>query len=236
MVDGMSVQEDTMTYAVIVCMGRTGSTLLVHLLDSHPEIEFRGELFLPQGDFEQRTDTTRRDYLRSGAYRTTARVRGFKMPFEWILKFPGVFEDFRALGYKVLLLHRTNYLSQLVSAKLAASAVDYSSLRAYPEQSIIIDKWELAHFFGIAHYLNGHVLPNLAQGMETHVVRYEDLHDKATQQALLDFLGVERQPLTTPTIKARTNPLSEVVANYGELKLFFSDSPVKYLFDDPRAI
>jgi hypothetical protein len=217
-------------------MGRTGSTWLANLLDSHPEIEFRGELFLPEGDFEQRTDITRREYLRLGAYQTTARVRGFKMPFDWILKFPGVFEDFHALGYKAILLQRTNHLSQLVSAKLAASAVDYSSRSVYPEQSIIIDKWELARFFGIAQYVNGYVLPTLAQGLESHIVRYEDLQDATTQHALLDFLGVERRPLTTPTTKARTKPLTEVIANYEELKLFFSDSPAEYLFHDPNAI
>lgn len=213
------------TNCVIICMGRTGSTLLVELLDSHPDVEFRGELFRPGGEFLSRTDWTRREYLERGAYRTQAEIRGFKMPFDWIIRYPGIFDDLEDLGYRAILLHRRNLLSHFVSAKLAGLNQNWASQAAYPEQELLVDKWELSRFFGIAAYVWGYVLPNMTKNLQTLTVYYEDLLHSDAHDNLLKYLGARPAALSTQTVKARTRSLRDVITNYDELAEFFFGLP-----------
>lgn len=224
-----------MTHAVIVSLGRTGSTLLTHMLSSHPDAEFHGELFAPMGWFEQQTRWSRREYVAHGAYGTDANLKGFKMPFDWLVNYPGVLDDLKAVGYKVVLLRRSNSMSHYVSMQLASKNADWSSRAPYANQKLQIDKWALVQFVMLVKALDFDVIPKLVAPMETHELSYESLQMQDVQDKLLDFLGIDRYPLSTPTVKARTRRLDEVVDNYDELKAFFTGSPLEPLFIDASA-
>jgi hypothetical protein len=215
---------------VIVAMGRTGSTMLTGMLDSHPQIECRGELFKPGGEF-QHSGLSRRPYLERAAYLTNAPVKGFKMPFDWILDHPGIFDDLLALGYRVIRLTRVSPVEQFASALLAQKNNAWNSEEPYAAQSIEIDPWNFLTFLGTASLANVAMDRMTAQFQRLYLT-YESLGDAQTRASLLRFLGVAQHALTTSTVRSRVVPLQEAVTNYQELVRFFSGGPYAELFPE----
>lgn len=201
----------------IVCMGRTGSQLLVRLLNSHPEIECKGELFGPHREYSEFPALTRREFLEQHAYDTDLPIKGFKMPFDWILDHPGIFDDFRHLGYRIVRLNRENVLAHLVSIKLAQRNNDWASRNRYSMETTSIKESELWEFAGSRSSCNT-VLNRFSAPLETAYFSYEALLAPELQRRLLKFLGAPPVALTTDTVRQRTRPLSETIENIAELR------------------
>lgn len=215
-----------MSRFAIVSMGRTGSTMLVGLLDSHPGIECKGELFGPHGAFHQHTGTSRREYLERYAYDTDQAIKGFKMPFDWILDYPGIFDDFSALGYKIVRLNRRRPLDHFLSINLAQANMNFESQEKYKVQKITIDPWQVVTFLG-SRNTQMTVLDRFCANAnaETEFVDYEDLTSEACHRRLLGFLGASPQPLTAMTVRQRRGGLRDSIGNYDELVAFLRCSP-----------
>lgn len=209
---------------VIVSMGRTGSTLLTGLLNSHREIECQGEIISPHGKFSQFKDIRRKEFLRRYAYDTHKPIKGFKMPFDWAIQEAGVFEDLKELGYCAIKLVRANPLDHFVSAKLADLNIDYSSQSSYANQAITVSPWEFMQFLGYASAANM-CLDAMIAGMPKIDVGYENLLMTKLQSKILNFLGAEPHELKAQTVRSRTKPIEEVIKNYHALSVFFRDSP-----------
>jgi hypothetical protein len=221
------------TQFAIVCMGRTGSTLLQNLLNSHPEIECKGELFSPANNhpvFADFPKLSRRKFLERHAYDAEKPIRGFKMPFEWILHHPGIFEDLAAMGYKIVRLSRGHPLEHFVSSKLADINNDWSSREPYQKQHLTVSPVEFMAFCGIRSDREN-TLDVLCRPLpKQHFIVYEHFFNLPMQHSLLSFLDAPHLPLSSPTVKGRTIPLHQAITNYDELVAFFADTPYKVMF------
>lgn len=225
-----------MKFFAIVSIGRTGSTMLQNLLDSHPEIECKHELFHPDPAMRDVTfyqysgQLSRQEYLRKQAYTTEKPVKGFKMPVSWLPMQPGAFEDIAKLGYGVIRLKRRDVLAHFVSLKLAILNSEWTSRVEYVRQSCRVEPWEFVRTIATWQYQEV-LMDALCKGLQLHEVFYEDVQRTETIDKLLRFLGATPGcTLNTPTIKARTVPLQDSIENYSELTRFFEDSPFSDLF------
>lgn len=214
-----------MMHFVILCMGRTGSTLLVDLLRSHSEIECQGEIFGPAEGYVQHPGLTRGEYLDGPAYRTDRPIKGFKMPFDWVLMHPGIFDDLKSRNYHAIMLGRMNALDHFISARLADLNTDWGSFQSYAMEELRVNPFEFMSFVG---YRNCAVnaLEKMWGERPCHSVMYEGIFSEDAQREILDFLSARQTGLTTTTTRARTKKdASEVVTNYDELVEFFKLSP-----------
>ena len=217
------------TNFVIVSMGRTGSTLLVGLVNSHPDVECQGEIISPHGKFSAFASMSRTDFLAHHAYETDKPIKGFKMPFDWVIKQAGVFEDLRRLGYRVIRLRRADRVAHLVSSKLAGLNMNYESTGAYAKQSITVSPWEFVQFTGYVSAAEK-CLDEMIDGFDILDVSYEHLLKPDTHKQIVAFLGAKPFGLTARTMRSRTRPIHEVVTNYAELSRFFQASPFRRMW------
>jgi hypothetical protein len=217
-------------FFAIVCEGRTGSNLLVDLLDSHPQIECAPELYHPQaGTFKNYPGISHREFLDLHTYKTSLPIRGFKMPINWILEHPDIVAEFRADNYKIIRLTRENVLDHFLSVQLAILNSNWCSESVYDIQNLKVDPWEWLEFVGTRHGVTW-ATEVICAGMDSFSISYEQLLRPESQASLLHFLGADTHELRTVKIRMRTKPVHEIVENYDQLVKLFSDSPYAGLF------
>ena len=210
------------SYFVVTGIGRSGSTMLVHLLDSHPDIECKGEEISPFGINSKFPDLPYRTLIEDRLFSGNASVCGFKMPWDWTLQYPEVWATFKELRPKFILADRENKLDVFVSSKLAALNSDWSSRNAYAKTLIRVSEnelWAALHYYEYMTHANRRMAE--ATGSDVFVALYSQPLVPGHQKQILDFLGVRFAPLSTPTIRARQQPLSDIIENYTELKHAF---------------
>lgn len=222
------------THFAIVSMGRTGSTLLANLLNSHPHIECRGELFHPIMGNYKNFSLPPSKFLRRHAYETRLPIRGFKMPWDWIPLYPSVFDYFAAQNYRIIRLVRENALEQFLSAKLARLNNSWDSLEVYKEQRISIHPLELMAYIGERLMIEV-ALDGFCKGLPSYHISFEKLFDKEKQAGLLAFLEASISPLSTSTIASRTIPLHEAITNFDELANFYANTDYAQWFQRAEA-
>ena len=206
------------TYFAIVCMGRTGATLLQNLLNSHPDIECQGELLNPMIAPYRYFEGTSRQFLKQ-AYETQKPIRGLRLPYDSIMHHPAVFRDLQELGYRIVWLSRRNSLEHFVSVKLAL----------YDRQRIKVDPIQFLEFRG--SQASAEVFLDFATRPfnRTHI-DFDDLLDPVAMFDLQTFLGAAPRLLTSSTIKGRTIPVHEAVENYNDLISYFADTTYASIF------
>lgn len=135
-------------------------------------------------------------------------------------------------GLKVVFLVRENYLDTEVSFKLAMQSGNWRSKRNHDKYAKIkIEYEELSKRFkqreGILQRIEDKI-----QDLDVLKVTYESmLRDKEqTLSMIQDFLGLERQSLTTSLRKQQGRELKEVIENYDELKERFQGSEWEHFF------
>jgi LPS sulfotransferase NodH len=212
------------TYFAIVSTGRTGSTYLQHLLDSHPEIACLGEMISPLGVYAQYREMDLSQFIEERMFGDAEGVLGFKMPWPWTDEFPGVWDAFRSLGFRLISLSRRNKLDQYLSVMLADKTGLWDSSAHYPVQRIEIDPRALRGFFSTVKNVEAFLVDKCSQFDHLSVI-YEDLLRGQGHAELQDFLGVTQAPLHVNTVRSRVVPRSESIANFDMLKRQFADSP-----------
>ncbi|MEQ9812306.1 MAG: sulfotransferase [Azospirillaceae bacterium] len=221
------------SYFVVTGLGRSGSTMLTRLLNSHPEIECHGETISPTGLNAEHPDLGFRELIETRMFTSDCTVCGFKMPWDWLLAYPDVWATFKALGVKFIFLERENKLDLYVSQKLAEANYDWSSSRVHQKTVVEIDEEHLRtclYQYEVMSWLNH----KMAGAISDQVFRayFSQLLDPGHQRDLLGFLGLDQRPLATDTVRARQKPLSEVVVNYSGLKQAFASSRWSWMFHD----
>lgn len=207
---------------VILCLGRTGSTHLQSLLDSHPDVRCFGELFTHNAHtFDDVFLASEHDdaveYLREVTGSVEEPVVGFKLPVNSIRAHEQVLEIFRQPSLRVIRLSRRNLLALYVSRRLLATTrVPQSTHGSYGETRLRLDPQQA---LGAFRRMEEHErwLDDLAEGHPTFALAYEDLIGGSGLDGLQGFLGVEPRPLESHFEKLRTRPLEETVENWDEL-------------------
>jgi hypothetical protein len=221
----------------ILCVGRVGSEHLVSLLDSHSRVTCFGELFAPPGGAGPPRATTRVPrFFESGhddpwAYwgdvtgRLTDQVIGLKLPHSSLKGHPRSGELVESKEVDFIRMRRTNRLAQYVSVLMALdSGVWQSTDGSYRKRPVRVDTERCIN--GLRNIDRSEAeLDRLAAGHRVFELRYEELALGHGLEAVQEFLGVEPQPLTSPSEQLRTLPLKDVIENYDELASALADTP-----------
>jgi LPS sulfotransferase NodH len=224
---------------VVLTRGRTGSTYLLSLLESHPRIRVWGEVF---GEARLRRHYIKARILANGPVRYLERcferkgweaAAGIKIMYRhfetdyalaWgIPELPKILAFLKkSKDLKIIHLKRRNKLKAIVSGKMAAATRQYivtkEAKRAAGVQiELFPDECE-QKFEQIANWEKTY-----DESFEDHEklnIYYEDLtaDTESEHNRVLDFLGVAKRRLRAKTIKQRVRPIHKVVKNYEELR------------------
>jgi hypothetical protein len=214
---------------VIITTGRTGSELLVSLLDSHPMIRCDGEILRDGRAFPNA-------YIQSRAAMAGVRGRrafGFKLLLSHFrapggtIRGIGPAEEYPAvlhrLGYKVILLVRRNPVEQAMSYIMATERQFHyreGDTRAVDPISVdpvrlMAATWILESDTSVLNEIVGPV-PHLTLTYEDDLLS-PDSH-QATVDRVCGYLGIETAVAHSRLVKAGPRRVSEQLANYGEIK------------------
>lgn len=222
---------------VILCLGRTGSTHLVALLDSHPEVRCFGELFPHErGTLDEayapywRDDAA--DYVIALTAEVTQPAVGFKLPMGSIQAHPDALRLIEPEGLQIIRLSRLNLLSLFASRRLLASTRDATSRGDYGGATVALDPKQCIAMFKRTEE-HERYLDEIADGKPTFRITYEELVAGERLAELQRFLGVEPMALKSGHSRERKRPLSETIENWPEIEGALRGSPYeKFLQDD----
>ena len=233
----MSSANGTGLSFVILCLGRSGSTHLVSLLDSHPEIRCFGELFTYQeGTLDEAYITSSRsdpqDYVAHLTAPLTEKAVGFKLPLSSIRAHPDVLSLLEPPDLGMVRLRRLNLLALFVSRRLLASTrVPQSTRGDYGETTVVLDpKKTLAVLRRIEEH--EHYLDELAGDKPVFQITYEELVKGQRLDDIQRFLGVQPTALESPFRRIRNRPLAETIQNWSEIESALRGSPYERFLED----
>jgi len=222
---------------VILCLGRTGSTHLVFLLDSHPQIRCFGELFTYQEGtldeaFVTSSQSDPRDYVAQLTSPLTETAVGFKLPLSSIRAHPDSLGLLEPPDLRMVRLGRLNLLALFVSRRLLASTrVPQSTRGDYGDATVVLDpKQCLAVFRRMEEHER--YLDELTDGKPVFRITYEELVKGQRLDEIQRFLGVEPTAMESPFRRIRSRPLSETVENWSEVEAALRGSPYERFLDD----
>ena len=222
---------------VILCLGRTGSTHLVSLLDSHPQIRCFGELFTYQeGTLDEAYITSSRsdpeDYLAHLTSPLTESAVGFKLPLSSLRAHPDVLDLLQPKDLRMVRLRRLNLLALLVSRRLLASTrVPQSTRGDYGDATVVLDPKQC---LAVLRRIEEHerYLDEIAAGKPVFRVTYEELVTGQPLGDIQSFLGVEPVALQSPFSRVRRRPMAETIENWSEVESALRGSPYERFLED----
>lgn len=206
--------------------GRSGSTLLVDLLDSHPRIQCEGELL-------SRRMLLPDHFIRCRAALSRQEAYGFKLlcyHLTMVHKKLGLRTFVTHLvnsGYKVVYLNRRNAFRRALSNLYARHRDQFHSRQGGHTAPIAPMRVDLDELLGWMEGIENTVEleRDVLRGLPHVQLIYEDdLKQPACQQPAIDriteYLGLPSMPVTTELKKATPRELSRFVANYEEVVAF----------------
>ena len=232
-----------MSRAIILTTQRSGSTLLVSSLQSHPEILCRGELLIagmgmntPRLLEGHRHAIKLTRFVWTGAWHSTRTMRRFyEIPGARAHIFKAMYNHLsppwtlnwllRRKDIRVIHLRRRNLLKQYISYLLMSRRRESQWLPntrvPVPALRLRISPDQALRYFARNEFLYPRFDELFAEHARMPLV-YEDIiegqqirDDVASE--LCDFLAVPRRSLTTPYVKINPESLREIVTNYDEL-------------------
>jgi hypothetical protein len=223
---------------VIFTVGRTGSNLLVSLLDSHPGIKCHGELLFKRVLFPQL-------YLKCQERLSSQDIYGFKIIYYnfGVQKVEDPLEILNELssdGYKIISLKRRNVIRQTISHMYALHRQTFHEKEGQAKKSnnrMIID---LNFFQQELEYFLDHRSreEQLLKNFSYLQLYYEDdLLEKGRHQCTMDkiasYLGIPNARVTSDFGKTTPQELSNVIENYEEFKRYLEQTEYyQYLFNE----
>ena len=227
---------------VILFEGRTGSTHLTTLLDSHPRVRAQREVL---GGLKTRNEGSAAQLIwADGALTTPADgsldAVGFKTKLRDVIDKDSFAELLLRHEARVIHLERNNVVKQALSGinaqKLARATGRYNLFdeanRLPPQQ---IDPKELHENLlrreqwqrDLHEFLVRHAMPTLHVTYERLLAGEEDAVGD-----VLQFLGVRPAPLRSPILKATSDNLRDAVLNFDELVAHFAGTPYEAMFSE----
>lgn len=224
---------------VIVTVGRTGSELLVELLDSHPDITCRGELLAEAPRFPEL-------YLKARA--SAAGLRRAKV-FGWKLLAAQFSDDSRLNrgrgylaeldegGYQIVLLERRDYLQQTISWN-RAQVSRYHHRQGEQREFVpsLIDPELLLHWTKVNEEAAVSLRRSLGALPHLQLVYEDDLLDPSVHQATVDrvcaYLNVDTAPVSSRLIKVAPRRTEEMLSNWDDVRALFIRSGAAHLLGE----
>lgn len=225
---------------VIVTTGRTGSELLVSLLDSHPRIACDSEILSIPRAYPRRLVLRR-----SAQARARGRAYGFKLIAEHArLQSPhdrAVFlRGFAERGFRVIVLERRDLLQQVVSSVRGIETShhhrrrdqgEFKPMRVDPVAVLCALAWFEDAINFVRSALTGVPVLNL--------VYEDDLLDIEQQQRAADrvceYLGLPSAPVKTDLVKIAPRSVSDQLANFDEVAALLAQTRFAGLVTPPEG-
>lgn len=229
-------RKSPLTKFFIFGFQRTGSTLLVDLLDSHPHIHCEGELLLgkvfsPITFLECRSRLCEKD------------VFGFKLltphfQYQGIQKPDMFLADLCQAGYKTIKLKRRNILRAALSLYYAIVSGIFHFNDNYEEAplpKIIIEPKELLDKIQWIEF-HSTLQDRLSENLPHLEIIYEDdlqnnLFHQNTVDRIADYLGVPHAPVHTNWAKSPIDSISNIAANADEITEFIRQTEYAEFLD-----
>jgi LPS sulfotransferase NodH len=241
----------------VLTQARTGSNLLVSLLDGHPEIRCLGEIFNPRSSFGYENWTKKtivrkmtHKYIRNYSVERyldslfwvrageIIRAAGFKVMYPGqVDRWPDCRYYLRSNDIKVISLVRENLLRKYLSSRIANIEEVWSS-RNHRGKTLQVKvdindlEREIARTETIYRLID--IVTVEFRGIR---VTYEELSAdrKAVTEGIFKYLGVSL--VDTSTFEARTakqNParLDELIENFDEVRTFLLSAGYERFFDE----
>ena len=214
---------------LIYGQGRTGSTLLVNSLNSHPQIFCEREIFMDKNlPFDHQVSNYKK-MMRGKSSIFRQKVYGFKVKIYQLtiqekIKTP---EDFllhaKSCGWKILFLYRENLFEHVLSNLVAESLQQYhfgakSDKKKYTQLRLDVNTTELVSRMKQRQ--------DLSQAEELSLVniphfriQYEELASSLQQVCsdIFEYLGLCDHMSTTVIQKTNTKQYSELISNFDEV-------------------
>lgn len=256
----IAFQEGNLVKFAILTQARTGSNMLVSLLNSHPKIQCFGEALNPNSSFgyenwaqksllRKISNKYLRDYhvekyldsLLSVKSPEDIRATGFKVIY------PGQFDRWSNLRYywrsqdfKIISLTRQNLLRKYVSSRIANVENTWSTQKHRGKVvSINIDINDLNR-----HMLRFETIYKLIDSLTIEFrgikITYEELSKNRERclKTISEYLGTEdfkMETLTAKTVKQNPARLAELIENFDEVCAALEDTQYKWFLDEPEV-
>ncbi len=219
-------KEIPVTKFMIFSSGRSGSTLLISLLHSHPDVCCDSEILKHKKLFPLKTVRMRTNTCGSNAYGFKFLGYQLKNVHTGITEKKKFIEQLHSLGYKIIYLERQNRLNQALSNMYAFHSNQWHLTNKDPDKDfkLKIDMSELKNWLDELE-LNNQFEKEMLEDIPYLYLSYEDdlanaeMHDK-TIDKITKYIGVK-------SFKAKTNlrkvvPLSfdEYIVNANEMRKF----------------
>ena len=242
---------DARTHFLVTGLPRAGTNLVLHALADHPAVVAYNELFnvhrilwgstpvdAEQGEHYLALRNTRPlAFLDAVLNPDLPEIRAVGFKLFYMQGSPAECANFRLVwpylrgleGLKVVDVVRGNRLAQAVSwikARRSRVWVVKNQERPDPQQPLSIPVAELNGYFLWFDEMS--TLRNrLLEGMDVLAVGYEDLAADFTGQMvpIQEYLGVSVRRMPPRTVRQRTLPISQALANYAELREYFAGTP-----------
>ncbi|MGJ8592089.1 MAG: hypothetical protein ACSHXF_06055 [Aquaticitalea sp.] len=206
--------------------GRSGSTLLTSLLNSHPDIFFDSEKFHHDASGKLLFPKL---YLKLLPRQTRAKnnkVYGVGLMTSQLLKYYNanemtlLFSELEQSGWKIIYLRRENILESSVSYRRAHIDNEWFHSKS-GNNTVELDTQDVVNSMKyrlMLHQTNDEILDTI----NAYKVSYEkDLKNGDWQNlmnAIFDFLDLKSVPVTTQLQKKTTITLRESISNFNELE------------------
>jgi LPS sulfotransferase NodH len=226
---------------VIIFPARVGSTLLQTLLDSHPRIEARGEVFCSSAglDADAQIAWLEGHWRGRGAFGPVL-ARGFKTKWSDIRDRDRFARVIRLRRARVIRMHRRNTIKAAVSLITGESRYratgEWNRRQGQPPLTRLrIDAELLAenlritelHHEEIRDYVEGLGVPTLSIAYEDLVLDQGPVLQKACR-----FLRVRSRQLASPVKKNTRDDLRKALANFDELRARYEGTRYAAMFDE----
>jgi LPS sulfotransferase NodH len=244
---------------MITCAARTGSTMLVYLLRSHPDICSHGEIFSPgkigglsgtylskrhaRPEFIDRLSAERDHDPIKFLYKIALDLQGKKAVCFKLKHDELILPEYKTLrdeivndrDFRIIHLRRENLLRRYLSHYIANHVTDVTMAihgQVIPEvPRVELDPHECQKDFETVRSRELEFVELFAQH-PSFSISYEEMvaGDVRKIRALLDFMGVSPRELTTKTRRLGCDDLRQVIANFEELRTYFAGSPYSKFF------
>jgi len=226
-------KSSTDTQFIIYCQGRTGSTLLVDLLNSHPKIHCDREIFAVPPVWEERFIQAKRAIYANRTY--GCKILGHQLESQVGTDNMSKFlEQMSAWGWRIIYLVRENSFRQALSyvlieqgSKRHLLVEDQDDDAPKPTVDIASLRDRLATISEEAR--NDKILMSKVDHLEFCYERdllNSDKHQK-TVDRVFSYLGLESVPVQTKYRRISKDCLSDFIANAEEVKHLVNSTPLQ---------
>jgi LPS sulfotransferase NodH len=214
---------------VIFGYGRTGSSLLVSLLNSHEEIHCDSELFLyrlfsPERYLVCKEKLHKKDVYGFKLVTYQFKTQNIDQPIEFML-------NLNESGYSIVNLRRRNILRQAISVIYAVHRKKFHHTKNQGFQATKIINLDMQTLFGELKFIEELIaleeqilckIPFLRIYYEDHLSN--EYRHQSTVDLIADYLGVPSFPVRTDLVKTTPYDFSSFIENHDEFSAVINQS------------